>query len=299
LSRRLVPGGWAARLRDCSESAAACGALHSLASEVHVVAEGGVSLVVRVLARLDLKERATADQSGRGTNPFLPYDDALYVGDVSDTHVALLNKYNVVPHHLLLVTRAFHSQDEPLSAADFAALWAGLAEIDGLGFYNGGAVAGASQPHKHLQIVPGPLGPGTDAAPVPIEPILTASVPEEGIGRCPTLPFPHALASTAALARLDPEAAGAASVEWMERLRGAAGDAAPGYNLLVTRRFALYVPRAVERWDGVSVNALGFAGSLLVRDREGLARIRQAGPLAVLAHVATGGGRDLPAADRR
>ena len=32
-----------------------------------------------------------------------------------------------------------------------------LAEFDGLGFYNGGETAGASQPHKHLQIVPLPL----------------------------------------------------------------------------------------------------------------------------------------------
>ena len=44
--------------------------------------------------------------------------------------------------------------------ADFDALARGLAAIDGLAFYNGGTVAGASQPHKHLQLVPVPLGVG-------------------------------------------------------------------------------------------------------------------------------------------
>ena len=29
-----------------------------------------------------------------------------------------------------------------------------LAEVEGLAFFNGGTVAGASQPHKHLQVVP-------------------------------------------------------------------------------------------------------------------------------------------------
>ena len=58
------------------------------------------------------------------------------------------------------------------------------------------------------------------------------------------------------------------------------------YNLLVTRRWMMAVPRARERWDGVSVNALGFAGSLLVRDAGELARLRAAGPMRVLAAVA-------------
>ena len=40
-------------------------------------------------------------------NPFLPYDPDLVVADISDTHVALLNKFNVIDHHLLIVTRCF------------------------------------------------------------------------------------------------------------------------------------------------------------------------------------------------
>ena len=84
----------------------------------------------------------------------------MFVADISPTHVCLLNKFNVIDHHLLVVTRAFEEQDAAINAADFAALWVCMAEVDGLAFYNGGKLAGASQRHKHLQIAPLPWGPG-------------------------------------------------------------------------------------------------------------------------------------------
>ena len=69
-------------------------------------------------------------------------------------HVVVLNKFPVIDRHLLLVTRQFEDQHTPLSHADFDALAAVIAVHGGLGFYNGGRTAGASQAHKHLQWVP-------------------------------------------------------------------------------------------------------------------------------------------------
>jgi len=56
-------------------------------------------------------------------NPFLPYEEALWVAHLSTSHTLLLNKFNVVRHHLLVVTRAFEPQSAPLSAGDLAATW--------------------------------------------------------------------------------------------------------------------------------------------------------------------------------
>ena len=56
-------------------------------------------------------------------NPFLPYDEDLWVRHLSATHTLLLNKFNVVAHHLICVTRAFERQTEPLNAADLGATW--------------------------------------------------------------------------------------------------------------------------------------------------------------------------------
>ena len=65
---------------------------------------------------------------------------------------------------------------------------------------------------------------------------------------------------------------------------GRAHQSAP-YNLLVTPEWMLLVPRCAEKADGVAVNALGFAGSLFVRDAQQLEAVRRIGPMTVLKHV--------------
>jgi ATP adenylyltransferase len=48
----------------------------------------------------------------------------------------------------------------------------------------------------------------------------------------------------------------------------------------------LLVPRSHECFETISVNALGFAGSLFVRDAEQLKTIDNRGPMTVLRRVA-------------
>lgn len=221
-------------------------------------------------------------------NPFLPYEQDLYVANVSPTHGALLNKYNVVDHHLLLITRAFESQDSWLTVADFEALAVGLADIDGLGFYNGGKVAGASQRHKHLQLIPLPLAPSGSR--LPIEPLLAEATFVDGVGRSPRLPFLHAIACLPAHRFQCPEQAAQDLLERYSILLPAIGldpkaSEAVGYNLLVTREWLLLVRRSQESFDQIAINALGFAGSFFVRNAGELQRLKQHGPLHVLEQV--------------
>ena len=63
------------------------------------------------------------DQKREKVNPFLPYEEDLWVCHLSATHTLLLNKFNVVAHHLICVTRTFEQQTAPLNAADLAATW--------------------------------------------------------------------------------------------------------------------------------------------------------------------------------
>ena len=232
---------------------------------------------MRVLRGPDEKARVSRAQRRSGTNPFARPDPSLRVGDVSSTHVCLLNKFPALDDHLLIVTRSWAEQEARLDGSDFEALFACLAEGEALGFYNRGSVAGASQPHKHLQIVRLPLGDGP--ARIPIEPLLRDAVPDHGVGAAPGLPFVHALART-------PAGASAAHALYAE-LREAVGDSAGGYNLLVTPRWTLLVPRVRSSWQGIAVNALGFAGALLVRNRERLERLRRLGPLTLLQRVSS------------
>lgn len=98
---------------------------------------------MRVITALAMKARTTTTQAN--INPFLPYDPNLFVAEVSPTHVALLNKFNVVDHHLVIVTRAFEPQEALLTREDCEALLLCLAEIDGVAFYNAGSSRGQSE----------------------------------------------------------------------------------------------------------------------------------------------------------
>lgn len=296
----LQPGTlWPAILRQ-TEQALRCGALRPIETVQTQLEERGVRFLVRQVSSLARKEEARRQQARkveaqprRAANPFLPYEPDLFVADLSDTHIALLNKYNVIDHHLLIVTRCFKPQEALLDPEDFVALMAAMSEFDGLGFYNGGEQSGASQPHKHLQIVPLPLG--ESGPPVPIESVLESACMEGLVGTVPGLPFLHAFGPLnlvpvalehAAHAALDCyhallEATGLRAID----VNGEWHQSAP-YNLLVTRRWMLLIPRYAECVEGVSVNALGFAGSLFVRDAAQLEVVRSLGPMSLLQRVA-------------
>jgi ATP adenylyltransferase len=297
-ARHLRPGTLWPAIQKQTAHALRCGALQPIASDEWTLDDAGIRFIVRQVSSLARKEEAKPAPDARATgsapsNPFLPHDPNLFVTDISDTHLALLNKFNVIDHHVLIVTRKFIQQETPLDAADFAAWLACLAEFDGLGFYNSGPEAGASQPHKHLQIVPLPLG--ASGGRLPIEPLFAAAQLRGAIGTLPGLPFRHAFAtfdpasgSVEEAARLAAdryralfEAAGLQAID----ANGQAQCSAP-YNLLITPRWMLLVPRSTERVETVAVNALGFAGSLFVRDAAQMQTVERLGPMNVLRQVA-------------
>ncbi|MBT8397068.1 MAG: phosphorylase [Gemmatimonadetes bacterium] len=270
---------------DTTESAVRRGALERIPTRMEFVEEAGVRFQVHLVQQLERKARAKIAQRQTGTNPFLPYDEALFVADVFDSHVCLLNKFNVMDHHLLLVTREFEDQETLLTVADFVAMWMCLREFDSLAFYNSGEVAGASQPHKHLQQVPLPLGGGSEHT--PITQLLTEASANGPLGTVDGFPFAHSVARVDHLESAPVTEAARASVEiYLEMVGRGSGSRPPGpYNLLVTREWMFYVPRSVEKHRSISVNALGFAGSFLARDEEELEVIRRRGPLGILGDV--------------
>lgn len=283
-------------LRARTQRALACGALQPIETALVHLEQDGMRFAVRQVSSLARKEAArrtdASTASGGATarrNPFLPYEPDLCVGDLSPTHVALLNKYNVIDDHLLIVTRRFVPQTALLDQDDFEALLVALRSGDALGFYNGGEEAGASQPHKHLQAVPLPLD--DSGLPAPLEALFASLTVTDSGARITGLPFAHAFARLDLMAD---DAARTALKTCRALLRatgidaidvdGLAHQSAP-YNLLVTRRWMLVVPRATERVEGISLNALGFAGSLFVRDAQQLDTLARIGPMTALARV--------------
>jgi ATP adenylyltransferase len=276
-------------VRERSAQAERVGALRSIPTSFELVEDGetGIAFVVRMVDHLGRKREAASEQQRTGVNPFLPYNRELFVADVSETHLCLLNKYNVLDHHLLIVTRSFEEQQSLLTLEDFEALWLCMAEREGLGFYNAGAEAGASQPHKHLQLVSVPIGVGPERT--PIDPLLATARYDGPLGTVEALPLLHAVA------RLDesssPGSRGGAEAAWeiyrsMLSRVGIDAEAPLPYNLLVTWDWMFLLPRTRGFFQGIEVNSLGFAGTLLARDLEQLAFIKREGPMTLLRNVA-------------
>ena len=276
-------------------------------------------------------------------NPFLPYEEDLWVQHLSESHTLLLNKFNIVPHHCLVVTRRFEAQEEPLDEADFAATWmalqvgrdaagtgrgrggdragrggAGLTNTlrlpDGcpavsqappngaLAFYNCGPLSGASQPHKHVQLLPLPIWEaapaGETGATTFTRHILAAtanSVPwaAEELRSLPFASFAARL--PAADEECSPAALAAAYAGLLQRCTEFAGSRGPGqgeegpaplsYNMVLTRTFMMLVPRRAEADGPISCNSVAFAGSFFVRSTEELGYVRGTGPMRILSSV--------------
>ncbi len=289
--RHLEPNELLDAARRASERARASGALVPLNTDVRELDDGGVPFVVRVSPNVAHKQAAAEAEADADADPFAPpYDHDLFVGHISATHAVLLNKFNVLDDHLLLVTREGAEQTERLTTSDYDALLRALAGVDGLAFYNGGAEAGASQPHKHLQIVPLPLA--REVPGLPFADLLEATVFEQGVGHMPGLGFDHAVLRIDPAWLHDPSGHAPVLAEAVERIWRALGYDPTGphqpapYNLLATRRWLWLVPRRRAGLSGLPVNALGYAGGLLARDEAAFERLREIGPMALLADCA-------------
>ena len=278
------------RADRCIAAALERGALEPIRTEQDWLEQAGLRFSVRWVSSLALKDRARVDTVTRRRadfNPFLPPEAALTVAKLGDDHLLVLNKFPVIERHLLVITRDFEDQSCPLTAADFDALGSIIATHGGLGFYNGGRIAGASQAHKHLQWVPASASRLDSFIPAP-QPGHTVPA---GAAFCnPALPWAHAFV------RLDPTcwhapsspgtALHAAFAHACSQLGMACNDdPMPAYNLLLTRQVMLVVPRTLEKWRDVSINSLAYAGSLFVRDRAQIEALRTTGPLTVLTSV--------------
>lgn len=263
---------------EVSERARAVGALVPLGTEIDDL-EGIDPFVVR---RLTSRAPRHLRPEGPKPNPFLPWDPPLEVDQLASGHVLLLNKYPVQPAHLLVISQQWRPQSGWIEAADWQAVAHVAADTGGLWFFNSSATAGASQPHRHLQLLPRrPQEPSC-----PLAPHLEAQL----AGAAPW-PWAYRLSR-----RFDPEG-GSDLPELYADHAGALGlgsplaDPAPrhAYNLLFDDHWFLTVRRVQEHCAGFSVNGLGFAGYLLCTEHSDRDWLQRQGPWRLLAAVAAPG----------
>lgn len=208
----------------------------------------------------------------------------------------MLNKFAVVPEHFILVTRAFRQQTHLLGADDLAAAHACVRayhDHDGGGgrelfvFFNSGEHSGASQPHRHLQLLPvdkmreGLPEAGGDAGEAGWT-VLADQLTGGGEDSNTSSELPLATFAERIAADADPEALRSAYVRLYRRACAATGldegelgdlaaDDVPArisYNLGMTRTSLVVCPRVAEgdvvrSRDGREVGRLALNGTVL------------------------------------
>jgi len=219
-------------------------------------------------------------ECGPRPNPFLPWEPLLQVDQLQGGHVVLLNKYPVQSCHLLLISGEWKPQQGWLEGPDWRAVARVAADTGGLWFFNSSALAGASQPHRHLQLLPRQ----GDEPSCPLAELIAQQLRQE------QAPWPWAYRLSP---RQDPLGGSDLAEIYACHCREL-GLGQPGlhdqplhpYNLLFDDSWFLTVRRLREHCAGFSVNGLGFAGYLLGTHRSDLNWLQQKGPWALLEAVA-------------
>lgn len=271
-----------------------CGALQSIVTNNEFIEDTNIKFLVKILDNFaqkeNLQQQETQQKTEKKVDPFLPYEKDLFVTNLSDTHLCLLNKYNVFDYHLLITTRVFKEQQSWLDLNDFAALYQCLLHINGLGFYNSGRLSGASQHHKHLQLVPFPLSHEVDK--IPIESIIKEIDFQDNIGCLSNFNFSHALTKINLANEKTHSQNSLIMLENYQKLLMAINlslhqeKPTVDYNLLVTREWMMIIERSQASYESIPVNSLGFAGTFLVKNQKQMEQLKELTPLRILHNVA-------------
>ena len=221
--------------------------------------------------------------AGPKPNPFRPWDPRLEVERIGPNHVLILNKYPVQIGHMLLITSCWQPQSGWLTSDDWKALTFIDKDTTGLWFFNSAPMAGASQPHRHLQLLPRRV----DEAICPREKWFrstaekTSNSSDDPLQRWARVTAMNGLSDHLILSQTYQ------SLCLQLGLGSPQQDQAPldAYNILLCRDWMAVIRRGIEGVAGFSVNALGFAGCLLSTDGSDVAWLKNCGPEALLRAV--------------
>lgn len=130
-------------------------------TQVAVLTPRSIPFQLRFSPALAHKPKAPKpkEPNAKPFNPFENPSPAMLIADLPPSHRLVLNKFAVVPEHFILVTRDVKPQTHVLEKGDIAATFACIQayHADGrelFAFFNSGPHSGASQPHRHLQLLP-------------------------------------------------------------------------------------------------------------------------------------------------
>ena len=227
-----------------------------------------------IIRELDITKFKKNKLIGPKINPFKPWENILEIDSIGNDHQLILNKYPVQLGHILLITNKWKEQNGWIDIKDWEAIKEVNRDTTGLWFFNSGPLAGASQPHRHIQLLrrdPSEL-----------------SCPRENW----ILDFSNAnyknkrLCKNIIIKKFSNSFNEENIYEIYKDLSFELGLGEPKidkkprypYNMIFTDKWMVLIKRKTDNLFGISVNALGFAGYILVTEKSDLKYLKKFGP---------------------
>ena len=231
-----------------------------------------------VIRELDITKFKKNNLIGPKINPFKPWDNILEIDSIGKYHQLILNKYPVQLGHILLITNEWKEQNGWMDIKDWEAIKKVNKDTTGLWFFNSGPLAGASQPHRHVQL----LRRNASEISCPREKwILNLSKVKDKNDK-----FSKNIVIKKFSKSLNEENIHQIYKELTNKL----GLGEPNidkkprypYNLIFTDKWIVLIKRKTDNLYGISINALGFAGYILVTEKSDIQYLKEHGPEKLL-----------------
>ena len=231
-----------------------------------------------IIRKLDTSKFYKKKIYGPKQNPFHPWDKILEIEKIGNNHQLILNKYPVQNGHILLITNTWKPQNGWLDINDWIAIQEVNKDTSGLWFFNSSPKAGASQPHRHFQLLRRSkserICPREDWF---LELKLNKKINNKLKKNIVVSDF-NFLENSSCIHGL-----------YLELLRklglgNPSHDKKPKYpyNILITNNWISIIKRSNDHIHGFSINGLGFAGYLLVTEISDINYLRRVGPEKLL-----------------
>ncbi|CAD8205683.1 unnamed protein product [Paramecium pentaurelia] len=228
-------------------------------------------------------------------NPLIePFQPGQLVMKLQNYNI-LLNKFPVNPYHTLLVPQQFIHQTEKFSKEYLSLAYDVLSAVEGFAFFNSHPEAGASLDHKHFQIVPKSAYQSAN---------ILNHIKEWWFER--SVRQPNKFTKLRYLKKTkhfiyffnqdilqnkncDEQQQQNQLYEAYEKLlmKCQVNDIRDlKHNLIMTQEFLMIVVRKQATFNGVSLNAVGFTGSLLAKNEQECEKLKQTRIIEILENLA-------------
>jgi len=231
-----------------------------------------------IIRELDITKFKKNTSIGPKINPFKPWDNILEIDSIGKYHQLILNKYPVQLGHILLITNEWKEQNGWLDIKDWEAIKEVNKDTSGLWFFNSGPLAGASQPHRHIQLLRR-------------DPSELSCPREKWILALNNLNYKNEKFSKNIILKKFSKSLNEENIHEIYKdlsynlgLGDPRNDKKPKYpyNLIFTDRWMIIIKRKTDNLFGISINALGFAGYILVTEKSDIKYLRELGPEKLL-----------------